>query len=122
MELVRPKEITPSLLQEIVRLIVNVADPEKIIVFGSYAGGNTTPSSDLDVLVIIKASHIPRHERSIPISLALSHIIFPMDILVYTEEEVEEWSDVPQAFITSVVKKGRVIYEKDASRLDSVLG
>jgi glutaredoxin-related protein len=36
-----------------------------------------------------------------------------MDILVATLHDIEEWSTVPQAFITSITKKGRVIYERE---------
>lgn len=40
-------------------------------------------------------------------------ILIPKDLIVYTEDEIEEWSEVPQSFITTICKKGRVIYEKD---------
>ncbi|MFH1320927.1 MAG: nucleotidyltransferase domain-containing protein [Bacteroidota bacterium] len=92
--------------------IRKVAEPEKIILFGSYAYGVPNTKSDIDILVIMK-SDLPRYKRSIPISSALSKIMLLMDIVVYTPQEVEEWSEVPMAFITSIIKNGKVIYEKN---------
>ena len=43
----------------------------------------------------------------------MTHI--PKDILVYTEGEINEWQNVKEAFITSVVEKGKVLYEKGIS-------
>jgi predicted nucleotidyltransferase len=105
------QEITQDLLQEIVHRIVEVADPEKVILFGSRGRGDSHAHSDLDILVI-KESNEPRHRRSIPLFSALSDIMVPMDILVYTPEEIQDWSNVRQAFPTSAVREGRVLYER----------
>ena len=88
-------------------------DPDKIIVFGSYAYGEPHQDSDLDIIVIMPSS-LPRHRRSVPIYRSLTGILIPKDILVYTPEEVEMWSQVPQAFITSVLREGKVMHEKNA--------
>lgn len=112
MALIKPKEITPDIMQDIISRIKKICNPEKIILFGSYIGKNFTEESDIDILVILKDSKLPRYKRSIPINFELSNIIFPMDIIVYTEKEIDEWSDVPQAFITSIISKGKIIYEK----------
>ena len=104
-----------DVLGEVVRRIVEVADPEKIILFGSYAYGKPRGGSDLDILVVMD-SDLPRYKRSVPIYKALADLLIPMDILVYTPQEIEDWSDVPQAFITSILRKGKVIYEKNQSR------
>jgi len=101
-------------LEEIVRRIVKVADPDRIILFGSFAYGNPHEESDIDLLVVMN-SELPRYKRSVPIYKALADLLIPIDIIVYTPQEIEEWSDVPQAFITSILKKGKVIYEKNQS-------
>jgi len=103
--------VTDSLLEEVVRRIVETVQPDRIILFGSRARGEAGPGSDLDLLVI-KESDEPRYRRSIPILGALSRIMVPMDILVYTPEEVREWSQVRQAFVTTALREGRVLYEK----------
>jgi hypothetical protein len=57
-------------------------------------------------------SKLPRYKRSVPIYKALAVILIPKDIITYTPQEVEEWDEVPQAFITTAVSKGKVIHEK----------
>ena len=98
-------------LDKIVDEIVAVADPEKIIVFGSRARRDHRSSSDVDLLVI-KESSEPRYKRAVPIYGVLSDIMIPMDIVVYTPEEVREWAEVRQAFITTAIREGEVLYEK----------
>ena len=102
--------LDPKLVEEIVRRIVETVHPEKIILFGSLARGNARPESDLDLLVIAQSQE-PRYRRSAPLYGILSDIFIPMDILVYSPEEVEEWSGVRQAFITTAIREGRVLYE-----------
>ncbi len=104
-------KVDDILLQEITHRIVNAVTAEKIILFGSYAYGNPTRESDLDILVVMH-TNLPRYKRSIPIYRALAGLLIPKDIVVYTPAEIEEWEDVPQAFITTAIKKGRIIYEK----------
>ena len=105
-------DVTEDLLEEIVQRIVHVVDPEKIILFGSRVRGDSRVQSDLDVLVIMESTE-PRSQRSIPLFGALSDIMIPMDILVYTPEEVREWSNVRQAFPTTAVREGKVLYERE---------
>jgi len=111
MKLTKVKQVDDNLLQEIVTRIVQSVNPQKIILFGSYAYGKPHEGSDLDILVVMD-SNLPRYKRSVPIYRALAELLIPMDILVYTPQEIEAWKDVPQAFITTILKKGKVIYEK----------
>lgn len=106
-----PVAIDEELIAEVVRRIVEVADPDKVILFGSHARGEAGSRSDLDILVI-KSSDVPRWDRSGRIYTALRNIMVPMDILVYTPEEVYDWSLVEEAFITTAVREGKVLYEK----------
>ncbi len=100
-----------SLLNEVVRRIVDIADPKKIVLFGSHARGNSHAHSDIDLLVIMESQE-PRYRRSAPLYGALSNLLTPMDILVYRPNEVEEWKNVPQAFVTTVLREGKTLYEK----------
>lgn len=99
------------IIKKIADKIKKAVDPEKIILFGSYATGKQKKESDLDILIIMN-SNLPRYKRSVPVYKALAGVLIPKDIIVYTPEEVEDWKDVPQAFITTAVLKGRVLYEK----------
>ena len=106
------KTIDDEVLDEVVDRILNTVQPEKIILFGSYAYGKPGNESDLDVLVIMN-SDLPRYKRSAVIYKALAGLLISKDVLVYTPEEIEEWSEVPQAFISTIVNRGKVIYEKE---------
>lgn len=105
------KSLNDEVIQEIIVRTVKAVDPDKIILFGSYAYGKPKKDSDIDILIVMK-SHLPRHKRSIEVYDALRGLIIPKDIVVYTPEEIKEWEDVPQAFVTSIIKRGRIIYEK----------
>ena len=101
--------ITEELIREIKDRIVGTVHPDKIIIFGSYAYGKPTKDSDLDLLVIMPSDE-PMHKRVLPIRKLLRDFHIPKDIIVYTPDEVEKWKNVTNAFITSIMKKGKVIY------------
>jgi predicted nucleotidyltransferase len=100
-----------DVVQEIVRRIVAAAQPDKVILFGSRARGKARPDSDFDFLVI-KDSDEPGYRRDAPLYLALAGLNAPVEVLTYTPEEIREWSAVPQAFITTAVREGKVVYER----------
>ncbi|MCX9013646.1 MAG: nucleotidyltransferase domain-containing protein [Candidatus Methanoperedens sp.] len=101
--------ITEKLIQEVKDSIVSGVHPEKIILFGSYAYGTPTKDSDLDLLVIMPTDE-PMHKRVLKIRKVLRDFRIPKDILVYTPQEVEKWKNASTAFVTSILKKGKVIY------------
>ena len=68
-------------------------------------------SSDLDLLVVMDNNIKSRRATAGEIYSALRVILIPKDV-VATLNDIEKWKNVPQAFITTIVKKGRVIYEK----------
>jgi len=85
--------------------------PEKIILFGSHAWGKPTASSDVDVLVV-KESKIARRFRTTEAEKFLPKGSCPVDVLVYTPEEIEDRKNLGDFFINLILKKGRVLYEK----------
>jgi predicted nucleotidyltransferase len=100
-----------DLIGDIVRRIVETAQPEKIILFGSRARGDARPNSDFDVLVI-KESSEPGYRRDAPLYVALADLPVEVEVLVYTPEEVAEWAQVPQAFVTTATREGKTVYER----------
>ena len=101
--------ISEQKIEEVKNRIVENFHPEKIILFGSYASGNATEDSDLDLLIIQK-TELPKGERKMPIKNMLRSFEFPMDILVYTPDEVDYWKDASMAFVTRIINEGKIIY------------
>jgi len=103
--------VDDKVTDDIVRRILRTGDPEKVILFGSRARGDARPNSDYDLLVI-EESNEPRYRRAAPLYVALADLPVEVEVMVYTPEEVEEWSGVPQAFVTTALREGRTIYER----------
>lgn len=103
--------VTEELLSAVVRRILSVGSPKKIVLFGSRAKGTARPDSDLDLL-IIEDSDLPRYARSARYRRALCGLFPAKDIVVWTSHEVQEWRAVPNAFISTVLAEGKVLYER----------
>jgi len=102
---------TDRLLKEMVARIREAMQPERIVLFGSRARGTERPGSDFDLLVI-KESDEPRYRRSAPLYTKLADLPVDVEIVVYTPEEVHDWSQVPQAFVSTALREGKVLYER----------
>jgi predicted nucleotidyltransferase len=106
MELITEKKII-----EIIDKISSNYNPEKIILFGSYAKGNPGEASDID-LFIIKDSILPRYKRGLEVRRLLYGSMIPIDLLVYTPKEIELQKDKKYSFVYEVLNTGRVVYER----------
>lgn len=105
--------ITDAEIQDVTNKIIEFIHPQKILLFGSYAKGTANEHSDLDLLVIVENSDLPKKKREILLYHQLGNQYnFPKDILIRTASEVEEWKNVRQAFITTAVNEAKVLYEK----------
>ena len=104
---------TRDILRQIVDRVRRVADPQRIVLFGSQARSEARENSDFDILVV-QPSQAPRFERSAPIYAALADLPVEVEVVVYTPREVEDWSGVPQAFVTTAIREGRVLYERES--------
>ena len=103
--------ISKEQISEICLKIVQNIKPYKVILFGSYVTGNNNEDSDLD-LIIVKETNLSKHQRAREIRKYLWGITdIPKDILVYTEKEINDWKNVKQAFITSVLINSKILYE-----------
>lgn len=96
-------------IDNIINTIVRHYRPDKIILFGSYAQGNPTEDSDLDLLVI-KDSDLPRYKRAREIHKLFNPYPVAMDILVYSNKEIEKWRTVETSFVHEALKRGVVVY------------
>ena len=98
-----------DVLAEVIRRVVEVASPEKIILFGSAARGETGPDSDLDLLVV-KSGVAHRRRLAQRIYRCLVGLEAPVDVLVVTPEDVEAFKDEPGTIIGPALREGRVVY------------
>ena len=104
--------VTQDQIDAVANVLVERFDPQKIILFGSYANGTATDQSGIDLLVI-RDTELPRHRRLVKLGKKLAEVlVHPIDILVYTPQEIEEQSDFDLAFATKIIKEGKVLYKQ----------
>lgn len=98
-----------ALLQEIIRRVVEVAAPDRIILFGSAARGELGPDSDIDLLVI--KSGVPHRRRlAQQIHLHMFGVQAAVDVLVATPEDLDKYAESVGAIIGPALREGREIY------------
>ena len=102
------KTIAQEKLHEIIRRIVEVAQPEKIILFGSAARGEMGPHSDVDLLVIKSGVH--RLELTGQICRHMHGVGEAVDIIVVTPEDVERYRHSHALVMAPALREGKVIY------------
>ena len=100
-----------SALQKAVDIIVKVADPDKIILFGSHARGDNRKDSDYDLCVL---KHDVEHRRKLAQKLyvSLCDVSIPIDVIVQTPERFDELKNQSFLVYKEIAKDGVVIYEK----------
>ena len=103
--------ISEPLLQIIVQRLLASGQPQKIILFGSQARGEAGHDSDYNLLLIENSTQ-PRYRRAIPYRRALKDLGISKDIVVWTPREIAEWQNVSNAFITTALREGAVLYER----------
>lgn len=102
-------------LKAITQKIVKEYQPEKIILFGSYAWGKPREWSDVD-LFIVKKSKKKRWERGYELRKLLFPPGVPLDILVYTPSEFKKRLTLGDFFVKDIANKGKVLYEVKSQR------
>jgi predicted nucleotidyltransferase len=103
--------ITPEKVQTAIQKIIEVSKPRKLILFGSYVHGKTHSNSDLDILVVTGDEIENPRKESVRIRCALKGIIMSMDILVVSENELEELASMPGLIYREAIRNGTVVYE-----------
>jgi len=103
------------MIEQIVQAVVEAVAPERIILFGSAARGEIGPDSDVDLLVVEKESSFHEGSRwaeSGRIRKALWKFPVPIDVLIFTPEEVDKWKDSTNHVIARSRREGRVVYDR----------
>ena len=101
--------LDPQILDEIIRRIVEVAKPEKIILFGSAARGEMNHHSDVDLLIIKEGADAL--ELMGEIYMQLDGAGAAVDAVVVTPDDVERYKDSHAVIVKPALEEGRVVYE-----------
>lgn len=101
--------LDPAVLDEIVRRIVEVAQPERIILFGSAARGTMRPDSDVDLLVV-KAGEYDVHALTGAIYRRLLGLTQPVDVIVAQPETLQRYGAVPFLVYAPALQEGKELY------------
>ncbi len=107
--------ITADQLDAVVGRIAERCDPEKIILFGSYARGDADDQSDVDLLVVAE-TNLPARVRYAAIRPLLADFPSAFDVFWKTPDEYRRWRDVVNHVVYFAEKYGRVVYERRNAR------
>lgn len=101
-----------EILKEVVERLKKDYDPLKIILYGSYAYGNPTADSDIDLL-ILKSTNKRRVDRFVEVKKVIYNPNRKISLspLVYDPQELEERLKIGDTFIKEILDKGVVLYE-----------
>lgn len=97
-------------IQQAVQRVVAVAQPLRVILFGSYGRGDAIAGSDLD-LMVVKQQVDDRGEEMVRLRQAVGSLGVGVDVLVYSEAEIEERRDWCTSPIYWALREGRPLYE-----------
>ncbi len=99
-----------DVLDEVIQRVFRVVHPRRIVLFGSAVRGQMGPDSDLDLLVIVRG---PVHRRSLAqeIYRNLHGIPLPVDVVVATEQDIEQYGDKVGTILRPALREGEIIYE-----------
>ncbi len=102
-----------DLISKLVERLKEKYEPEKIILYGSYAYGIANKESDIDLLIIKKTKDRPI-DRRIMVRRLVSDIRrkIPFSPLVVTPEELASRLEIGDDFFMEIINKGRILYEK----------
>ncbi|HET8522640.1 MAG TPA: nucleotidyltransferase domain-containing protein [Thermomicrobiales bacterium] len=103
--------IDQDVLDDIVQRIVRIADPDRILLFGSQVWGEETEERDFNLLVI-KGGEYHRRQLMGKIRLGLYGIDHAVDVIVATPGDIERYGNSPALVLAPAIREGREIYAK----------
>ena len=107
--------VTESIIQQLVDRIKQF-EPEKIILFGSYAYGTPNDDSDVDLFVVKNVKNEDRRDLRLSIRGHLRDIIYnqkvPVDLLLDSQEHINERIKIGDSVYEEIMNKGRIVYAK----------
>jgi predicted nucleotidyltransferase len=110
----RGADVPMSVIRRFARQVAERFQPERIILFGSYAYGQPHADSDVDVLVVMPARN--QIDQAVRIDRAVD-APFPLDLIVCTPKNLAWRLEEGDSFLREIVSKGKVLYEKAHRRV-----
>ena len=96
-------------IRDFVRSVAREFSPQRVVLFGSYARGNPSDDSDVDLLVIMRT-----RKRTLQQALEIRQRIprqFPLDLLVRTPQDLARRVALKDSFLTGILAEGETLYE-----------
>lgn len=106
------EKVTPKLIKYIVNKIVREVQPERIILFGSYARGDFNKGSDLDLFIVVEDSRESNRVIRRKVDELLWGRRFPVDLVVRKKKEIEWNFKAKNPFYNDIFLEGKVLYDK----------
>jgi HEPN domain-containing protein/predicted nucleotidyltransferase len=101
-------------LDAIVTRLVTGYDPDRVILYGSHATGEARRDSDIDLLIVKDTDRRPL-DRRLEVERLLADRAVPLDLVVYTPDELRWLFAAGSPFIEEVITHGRVLYMRKAT-------
>ncbi len=101
---------TETKLDEVVGRLVKEFKPEKIILFGSHAWGTPTADSDWDLMIVVNSSDAVPTRRAARAYRCLNGLRIPVEIIVSTRAEIEQYQTVRSSLANRILADGQVLY------------
>jgi predicted nucleotidyltransferase len=92
------------------KLLVEAANPARIILFGSHARGEASADSDIDIMVVETDVH-DRFKEMVRLNRVLDSLGVSVDLLVVSKEKFDYWRDTPGNVYFEAAAEGRTLYE-----------
>lgn len=101
-----------NILNAVNTLVDNRLEVKKVILFGSIAENRGLPSSDVDILIVVKESKDRFLDRALCFQSYFEDVGLGVDLFVYTEEEITK-HNIP--LVNSAMKKGKILFKREST-------
>jgi predicted nucleotidyltransferase len=101
--------ISAEQIDAAIRTLAAAAQPERIVLFGSYGRNEARDDSDLDLLVIERQVE-DRGREMVRLRRLLRPLRIPVDVLVFSSEDVARWGDQPGSALYWALREGKVVH------------
>lgn len=102
------QQLKSKQIYQVAHQIGTMFNPQKVILFGSWAWGSPNQDSDVDLCVVAQSKDTRALARKIDVSLFPR--LFPLDIVVLTPDQVKQRTIMNDFFVTDIMTKGTVLY------------